>query len=560
MKNLIVLLFIQLFAIAVFAQSECVTPKKSFNIVKEIKPPILDIVSGSVQFIDPSGNNAIDAEENCQITMKVHNSGIGDGYGLTAKISITGSTNGITVRNQDVGTIKVGETKTISFPIDASMSTIDGKVSIGVQVDEPNGLGTDKVLLNIDTKKFVAPLLRVVDYTVTDQGSFNSGILEKKRPFNLQVLLQNTQYGDAQNAGIQIELPAGVMLIDGDESQNFSTMKSGETQSLVYGLIITNNYTASEIPITFKVSEKYNRYAEDRTIVLSLNQALATEQIDVRSADVKRTQIAEASLRSDVDKNIPVNNNKNNNRFAIIIGNQDYSSYQRGLQSESDVAFAVSDATVFKEYCIKTLGVPTDNAVLLTNATSARMSQEIEKMAKLVALKGSAGELIFYYAGHGFPDETTKEPYMIPVDVSAANLQSGIKLYDLYERFSQIGAARITIFMDACFSGGGRESGLLAARAIKVAPKKGILKGNMVVFSATQNDQFALPYTDKQHGMFTYFLLKKLQNNVQCSYKDLSNYLKTNVSEQSLRRNNKDQNPETQFSNDVSRTWENWTF
>ena len=31
---------------------------------------------------------------------------------------------------------------------------------------------------------------------------------------------------------------------------------------------------------------------------------------------------------------------------------------------------------------------------------------------------GPDGELIFYYAGHGFPDEQTKEPYLIPVDVN----------------------------------------------------------------------------------------------------------------------------------------------
>ncbi|MDD4847637.1 MAG: caspase family protein [Bacteroidales bacterium] len=560
-KYLMILLAILSFLLGQ-AQSEGVSPIKSFNIAKEIKPPILDIVAGSVQFVDPSGNNAIDAEEQCQIMMKVRNSGMGDGIGLKAQIEISGSTDGITVKNQEIGTIKVGETKDISFPVNASMHTVDGRVSINVSVDEPNGLGTDKVLLNIDTKKFVAPWLSVVDYSVTEQsGSYNTGVLEKKRPFNLQILLQNTQYGDADNVSIKIVLPEGVLLIDGDEYQQFEKIKSTETKSLVYSLIITNTFMEDEIPITFKVLEKYNRYAENRTIILSLNQALTQKQIDVQPVETDQTSaIVIASLRSDVDVDIPISQQKHPNRFALIIGNEDYSSYQRGLQAESNVEFATNDASVFKDYCIKALGIPSDNVVLLTNATAARMSQEIEKISKLVQLKGADGELIFYYAGHGFPDEISKEPYLIPVDVTAANLQSGIKLYDLYERFSQIGAARITIFMDACFSGGGREAGLLAARAIRVTPKKGVLKGNVVVFSATQNDQFALPFTEKQHGMFTYYLLKQLKTNAQCTYGTLNDYLKSNVSEQSLRKNNKDQNPDTQYSETISNSWRNWTF
>ena len=40
-----------------------VSRTKSFHIVKEVRPPVLDIVQGSVQFVDVSGNNAIDANE-----------------------------------------------------------------------------------------------------------------------------------------------------------------------------------------------------------------------------------------------------------------------------------------------------------------------------------------------------------------------------------------------------------------------------------------------------------------------------------------------------------------
>ena len=46
---------------------------------------------------------------------------------------------------------------------------------------------------------------------------------------------------------------------------------------------------------------------------------------------------------SDVDIDIPRVGTPDPNRYALIIGNEDYSTYQRGLQRESDVEFAIHD-------------------------------------------------------------------------------------------------------------------------------------------------------------------------------------------------------------------------
>ena len=58
----------------------------SVNIQKEVKPAILEIVEGSIRFVDPSGNNAIDANETCRILFAVKNTGVGDGYNCVARI------------------------------------------------------------------------------------------------------------------------------------------------------------------------------------------------------------------------------------------------------------------------------------------------------------------------------------------------------------------------------------------------------------------------------------------------------------------------------------------
>jgi len=68
-----------------------------------------------------------------------------------------------------------------------------------------------------------------------------------------------------------------------------------------------------------------------------------------------------ASLSSDVDKNIPVVFTSKPFRYALIIGNEDYSRYQRGLNDESNVEFARNDASIFKEYATKVMGVEEKN-------------------------------------------------------------------------------------------------------------------------------------------------------------------------------------------------------
>ena len=263
---------------------------------------------------------------------------------------------------------------------------------------------------------------------------------------------------------------------------------------------------------------------------------------------------------SDVDKDIPVSGSSNPYRFALIIGNEDYSTYQTDLTSEVDVDFAAKDATIFKEYAEKTLGIPVDNIQLLTNATAGQMRQALSKLNKITELTSGKAEIFFYYAGHGLPDEVTKEAYLIPVDVAGTNVQYGIKVTDVYASLTEHPTEKITVFLDACFGGGARNQGLLAARGVKIKPKEEALAGKLVVFSASSGDQSSLPYKSKGHGIFTYFLLKKLQESGgNLTYQELSNYIKENVSLKSVVINSKQQDPQTNVSPSAISEWGTWT-
>jgi len=180
-------------------------------------------------------------------------------------------------------------------------------------------------------------------------------------------------------------------------------------------------------------------------------------------------------------------------------------------------------------------------------------------MNKIIKATDGTADVFFYYAGHGLPDETTKEAYLIPVDVNGTNLNYAINLKNLYSKLTEFPSKRVTIFLDACFSGGARNQSLLSARGVKVKPKDEVLKGNLVVLTASSAEQSSLPYKAKNHGLFTYFLLKKLQeSNGDVTYKELSDYLNKTIKLNSILINDKEQLPQTNISLEVQNEWMNW--
>ena len=263
--------------------------------------------------------------------------------------------------------------------------------------------------------------------------------------------------------------------------------------------------------------------------------------------------------KSDVDKTIPQTGKPNQNRFALIVGNEDYSSFQKDMTSEINVDFARNDASAFREYAINTIGIPDKNIIFLLDATTGQINQGISKLNLIIKNTQGNADVFIYYAGHGLPDETTKEAYIMPVDIDGKNARDGIKLKDLYSKITEFPSKRVTIFIDACFSGGARNQGLLAARGVKVQPKEIPLNGKLVVFTASSGNQSSLPYKDKQHGFFTYYLLKKLQESKgDLTYNELSTYIKENVALQSVLINNKEQTPQVNVSNSVGNDWGNF--
>ncbi len=271
--------------------------------------------------------------------------------------------------------------------------------------------------------------------------------------------------------------------------------------------------------------------------------------------------VIKSKLVEDIDRDIPQTKKTKPDTYVLAIGNEDYSTYQIGLEKEANVPFAVRDAEIFSAYCEKTLGVPHVNIISLKNATLGQMGQGIAKLEKLAEIRKGAAELIFYYAGHGLPDEETKESYLIPVDINGSNLTVGVSLNDLYKRLGKYPTKRVTVFLDACFSGGSRNGQLVSLRGVHIKPKEESVATNMVVFASSSGTESSAAYKEKEHGMFTYFILKKwMESKGDLSYKEMSDYLEQQVLKQSVLINNKEQTPQVKVGSAATALWGDWKF
>ena len=548
MKHFVTLVLLTLIVTTnIFAQSNVSQPM-DFHIEKEVLPPVLSVEPGSVKFIDADNNNVVDANEACKIQFTIVNSGRGDGYGCVARVSAKGATQGIQVKDVHLPVLPKGQKYVVEVPIKANQYTVTGEMALDIYVDEPNGFGTEHITSTIGTHKLKTPFVNVVSYKVLGSAS---GTLERRKPFNLQVIVQNTDQGEAQNVKVGITIPDNVNRIGGEtEYVTIASLKAGESRLLEYELI-ANQEAAEKMDIQIALSEKQGKYAENASIPLEFGQHIGGSiAMNVQRQD-HEVEIKRASLTSAVDENIPETNTKNSNTFAVIIANENY-------QSLASVPYALNDGKIFREYCIKTLGIPEKQIKYIPNATGNQIKAQVNWLQTICEVFEDA-QIIFYYAGHGIPDESSRTAYLLPIDGIGTDISTGYKLDDLYSALGNIPAKNVTVFMDACFSGSKREQGMLAsARGVAIKARSGMPQGNMVVFAAAQGDETAHLDYEEKHGMFTYYLLKKLQETEgNVTLQELGEYIIDNVRKKSA-VNGKLQTPCVTPSASLDASWREW--
>ena len=253
---------------------------------------------------------------------------------------------------------------------------------------------------------------------------------------------------------------------------------------------------------------------------------------------------------SDVDKDIPQASAKSENTFAFVVANENY--------PDAPVPYALNDGRMFAQYCEKTLGIPQKNINLYEDATYGNIVTMMDKIKNVATAFEGEASILLYYAGHGFPDEKQGSAYLLPIDGSGSEISTtGYSLKHLYDELSRLPLKRAVVLLDACFSGAKREDDMLAqSRGVAIKVKEEQPKGHLLVFSASQGDETAHQMAEKHHGLFTYYLLKGMQQlQGNANWGDLTDFVTKNVKRQSVVINNKKQTPTVIPSSEIFNTW-----
>lgn len=261
---------------------------------------------------------------------------------------------------------------------------------------------------------------------------------------------------------------------------------------------------------------------------------------------------------SDIDFNIPIGKTKRENTFCIIIANEEYTQ-----TDTPNVKYAMQDGQTFQNYCFRTLGLPRDNVRFVLNASYLEIKEMLRWIQQVASVYGNDANFLFYYAGHGVPDEKGNCK-LIPSDVSINDVHNGLGLKELYDTLGKLTTSNVLVLIDACFSGNDR--GDVAAvddlhRGIVRRVKNETVSGNVVVLTAASNTETALSYEEKAHGLFSYYLMKKLQETEgNVTFGELYNYVKKEVMRKSTVVKGKLQTPSVSYSSNLGNKWMNLKF
>jgi hypothetical protein len=200
---------------------------------------------------------------------------------------------------------------------------------------------------------------------------------------------------------------------------------------------------------------------------------------------------------------IPINTNvikPEGKYYALIIGVKDYKD-----PSINSLDKPIEDANSLYQILIGNYSFEKQDVSFLKNPTRDELFESLEQLSKKVK---PTDNLLIFYAGHGYWDETRNQGYWFPSDAKRLNRSTWLTNADLKEYISAIKSKHTLLISDACFSGGifkSRSAMVGASRAIKELYE---LPSRKAMTSGTLKE---VP----DQSVFIEYLVKRLQQNTE---------------------------------------------
>lgn len=522
-------------------------------------------------------DQALDAGEHANIVVVVRNlSTKGTARNVMVRAEAISSMSGIDVGSGTViPEIAPGATDTVRVPLSASEDVEDQELRFRVSALE-GSLGADAApgMIAITARAIEPPDLYVYDNGICDDSSESEwaqgngdGQLEVGEQVEVTSGIQNKGAGQAQGVSVTVvPLDSNVKFQSGRNTTSLGDMASNDARTFKYAIYVSPRFQGQQVELELAIHEQREQYSRTDTVSIPLNQQVAKGSDVVVSPRLKSGSAPSATpppISDELLNGVPTNP-ENPDVYAVVIGVGKY-------RQVTGVDFAEQDARAVQRYFRDAFGCPEANLTPLVDPTKGDLerifgTEESPEgaLSNWVSRQPNTAEVYVYYVGHGMPSARNKRAYLAPADASPDYIeQNGYPLDLLYANLLKLPVRKVTVIIDACFSGetpdmAGKVGSLLKNASAGFVPVSlpAQAPNNAVIMTASTADQVAVWYPEMNHSLFTYWLLKGLKGEADrngdkiITLGELKQYLDDNVPPIARQLYNREQTPEVQGNMD----------
>lgn len=503
------------------------------------KPKAPAQLSVQVAFQESSGNNVLAAGDKGALKVTVTNAGSGPAYAVRVVPALQADVPGLTMPEEVLmGDLAAGKSASIQVPLEAASDLRSQKARIKISVNEGNGFDADPSLIEFETRAVKPPRLEIAGVKLG-----GSGVIKAGEPTTAVVTIRNTGAGAAQKVVATLSLGSGDIFMSGEPSVDLGVLGPRQSKTANFEFFVNKRYHAEgPLPVSVALNESRGKYG---LAAQSLNLVLGQPAPTLQLVTVKANTQAEsetAAMEEDVDSPPRIKMKVNPEAYAVVVGIEKY-------RDVPAVDFAARDAQTVYDYLTGAMGFDAKNVIHLENERATRTDLATYLGPWLKDRVTQKSRVLIYYSGHGAPNPTTGEGYLIPYDGNPNYTETkAFALKQLYDNLSQLSTKNITVVLDSCFSGAGGRSLLAKGTRPLVNLKLAAAGEGVVVISASGGEQISTYYPEMQHGMLTYFFLKGLRGEADSNRDnrvttfELFEYLKPAV-EREARKQHVEQSP-----------------
>jgi len=362
--------------------------------------------------------------------------------------------------------------------------------------------------------------LNILRYGVNDDksksgaklGNANSRI-EVGETVEIAVMVTNSGVGQISDVYAHVVLQTknkNAFYPDAKKYYKLGDFKKGDSKLFTFYFVTTSKFAERELNFKVEFLNSDETYYISENIIVPLHIKLPTAQyIENQILEINKHTVVE---EKNIDNYIPTTFNNGSDIIMVIMGVENYLNCPVAQ-------YAVNDITMVYKYAVKMLNVKPENILVLKNeqVTKKRLSEIFGQNGWLSSKAiANRSKIIIYYAGHGASDIEANMAHIIPYDAIPNNSNTWYSLQLLFAGLQRINAASVSLLFDANFAGVNRNKQPFISNggtlwAIPTFPV--IVSNNFTALYASIGEQANLVAKVPGHGMFTYYLLKTLQES-----------------------------------------------